>query len=205
MISRTSIVGISIVAVLAVAGGAALAGRHTSQVRTDASRTATPQAVTNSSTATVPGQKSYSKATPAPAPAPNIPAGGMALGFPTASVASGTSVELTIYENSGSEAVNAVQAALTYDASILQYSGSAGGDFEIVAATDSSQAGKILLARGTANRTLTGQKKVAVLKFKALHAGTASVTLDESDSQLVRTANATGMLKSVSGASVTVK
>lgn len=105
-------------------------------------------------------------------------------------VAAGGSVIIAVYMNGGGNAVNAVQADLSYPASKLQYVGfsATGSAFEI-GATSGGGDGLATLARGTVS-AVSGSGLVGTVTFKALAAtGSASIGVAGSSS-LVSDGNA---------------
>lgn len=89
-----------------------------------------------------------------------------------------TNFTVTIYENSGSDTVNAVQADLNYDSSKLQFVnldfGNSAFDLAIVG---SGGGGNVTIQRAKTGAPLAGSQIVAKITFKALvGSGTASVT-----------------------------
>lgn len=205
--SRRSAQVVLVLSVIAVAAAAFVWRHNATGPGTQAARTTSQTSPASAPDATTRNKTAYQKSQPvSTAVVPNVPEGGLGLGLSAGDASVGATIDVILHENSGPTAVNAVQALLRYDPAVLEYAGAGSpADFEISAATDASAAGKVLLARGTANRTLTGQKRVAVLHFKTKSAGKAALSIDKTQSQLVRTASATDMLTAVSGTQITVK
>lgn len=100
----------------------------------------------------------------------------------TASPAPGSTVSVTVNEDSGDTPVDTVYFQLHYDASQLQYvSLSEGSTFDLQLSTSTAQAGLIKVTRGMGldKAAPTGAHAVVTLNFKVLaSSGTASLTLD---------------------------
>lgn len=125
----------------------------------------------------------------------------------TGSLVVGSTVNVTLYEDSGTDPVNAVQASVTYDATKLQYvSVAEGTSFPTVAATSTSTPGIIRLARGTVpGSTATGNNAIATVTFRVLaSSGTTSLSYDPAFSYIVRSTDNANILTSNSGASYTL-
>lgn len=95
----------------------------------------------------------------------------------TGSYANGSTVSVTIRENSGSELVNGVEADLSFDQAKLQFVSVDGStsNFDRAWITPTS-AGKVLIARTNDAGVISGSKIVAVVNFKAL-VGTGSTPI----------------------------
>lgn len=125
-----------------------------------------------------------------------------------ASVSAGETINVTLYADSGTARVNAVQTSLTYNPAELQYVGMTERDsFQTVAATSVTTPGVIRLARGTlAGHSVSGMHEIATLTFKALAgAGATSVEFDRELSYVVRSTDNKNLLSSVTGVSVLLK
>jgi hypothetical protein len=123
----------------------------------------------------------------APAFAPALPAladsASITLSSNTSSVASGGSVVVIVRMNGGGNAVNAVEADLSYPASQLQYVGfsATGSAFEIGASSGGGD-GTATLDRGTTG-SVSGSGLVGTVTFRALvSSGSASVNVAGSSS-----------------------
>lgn len=91
------------------------------------------------------------------------------------SYTTGATFTATIYENSGAETVNVVEADFVYDSNVLQLVGmNCGGGFEI--ATPASASG---ITCGTVSPK-SGSQVVGTVSFKTLAAGTGSVSFGAS-------------------------
>jgi chitodextrinase len=111
----------------------------------------------------------------------------------SSTTALGSTFTVTVHENSGSDAVNAVEADLTYPTNLLQFVSSDGSTSPFtVQAANTGGNGTVTLSRG--NQTaLTGDQVVAVLTFKTLAVGQASIAF-ASSSALVRASDQTNVL-----------
>jgi len=92
----------------------------------------------------------------------------------------GKKLTVQLYENSGSQSINAVQGSITYPADKLKLvSVKTDGDFPKEAATDTSTPGLIRVARSVneANVVLQGLKKVVSLEFDVIPTAQGDVTL----------------------------
>jgi hypothetical protein len=90
----------------------------------------------------------------------------------------GSTVTLTIRENSGSTTVNAVRIDATYNSSLLQFQSFNfnSSAFE-VAATNTASGGIINVDRGTTNHNNSGDQEVAKVTFKVINTGSAAVNI----------------------------
>lgn len=116
------------------------------------------------------------------------------------SVAAGSTLTTTLYENSGSQPVNAVQSAIQYPAEKLQFvSIKTGQTFSQEAATDTKVSGLIRLARsiGTHGAAVNGPKVVATIEFKVLPAAQGQIVLqfDKASSLVVRSTDNQNLLQ----------
>lgn len=117
----------------------------------------------------------------------------------------GQSLTITIYENSGTTAVNAVQADFTYPQNELSFSSANfnSSAFEI-AAPSTESAGSVSINRGTTNNNLTGNQIVGSLTFSVTAAGNASLNFENS-SAVVSTANNTNTIGTMNNGQYTLK
>lgn len=92
------------------------------------------------------------------------------------SYTTGGTISVGIYEDSGSDSVNAVQANLTYNSSLLSCSSSSIQNSSAfgIAAQSSCGSGTVQIARGTIT-PVTGSQLVATINFTASAAGTAAI------------------------------
>lgn len=132
----------------------------------------------------------------------------MSLSPATGSVAVGSTVNVTVRENSGTVAVNSVQASVGYNSTQLQYTGlTESGVFKTVAATDVGTPGRIRVARAVqaGGNGVTGDNAIVTLSFKVLaSSGTAALSLDKTQSLVVSSSANADILVGVTGASFTV-
>lgn len=106
-------------------------------------------------------------------------------------VTAGSTVQVELYANSGTQPVNAVQSAIHYPSDKLEFvSVKTSSAFPQEAATDTATAGLIRLARstGAGAPAVTGAKPVATLEFKVIKDTDAPTKLgiDMAQSLLVR-------------------
>jgi chitodextrinase len=122
------------------------------------------------------------------------------------SVAPGSTVSVTIREDSGTDPVNSVQASINYDAAQLQYvSMTEGTAFPTVAATSTNTPGVIRVARASQGSPATGTNNIVTLNFKVLaSSGTSSLNFDRASSFVVRSTDSADILATVSGITFTV-
>jgi hypothetical protein len=117
----------------------------------------------------------------------------------------GSTVSISVRENSGTEAVNSVQFSLNYDSNKLQYSSIVDGSaFPVIAATNATT-GNIKVGRANADNTVTGDQAIVTINFKVIGtSGTAALTLDKQYSLLVRSSDNQDMLQSIGNGSYTI-
>lgn len=99
----------------------------------------------------------------------------------TATVTAGSTFNVAVYENSGTDTVNVVQANLSYSNSQLSYIGYTDSTaFSLAAENPTGDTGSLRFARGTCGgcAPVTGTQLVVTIKFKALTAGSAAVNFD---------------------------
>jgi hypothetical protein len=85
------------------------------------------------------------------------------------SLTPGSTVSVTVSEDSGTDPVNSVQASINYDSTQLQYlSMTEGTAFPTIAATSTSTPGVIRVGRGAPGPGVTGSNTIVVLSFKVL-------------------------------------
>src|SRR3990167_9152181 len=116
---------------------------------------------------------------------PGLAAGTATMNLSPASgnVVNGSNLTVNVYENSGSEAVNAVQANLSYPTSRLAYvSYSSSSAFNIEAENPSGNTGSLHFARGTIT-SRTGNQLVVSVTFRAVASSdSAAISFDSSSS-----------------------
>jgi hypothetical protein len=90
----------------------------------------------------------------------------------------GNTVNVAIYEDSGSDSVNAVQADFTYPSSLLSFTGATNSSAFTTEAQSTGSGGVVKIARGTCAScgSVTGSQLVATVHFTATAAGTASLS-----------------------------
>lgn len=114
------------------------------------------------------------------------------------SLVSGSNVTITVHEDSLTDPVNSVQAAITYDPAQLQLVGLAeSGPFSLVAATSTSTPGLVLVARSipAGGGSVTGDNPIIALNFKVIGlSGSTTINFDATSSFVVRTADNTNIL-----------
>lgn len=103
----------------------------------------------------------------------------------------GDTVEVTLYEDSGNQSVNALQAGVKYPAEKLEVVGVKTGDaFPQEAATDTATPGLLRVARSIkpGEPTVKGAKPVVTVQFKVLvdSPDPFELTIDDTSSLLVR-------------------
>lgn len=120
----------------------------------------------------------------------------------SSSLQNGSNKTFTIYVNTGSNSINAVQAQVSYDTSKFTYISLSPNttNFPFVAEQSHSN-GVITIASGTTS-TVTGTKSVGTFTLKAkVGSGTGAISVNINESAAVY--NGTDYLASVSGATVT--
>jgi hypothetical protein len=125
----------------------------------------------------------------------------------TSSITSGSTVSLTIRENSGTANVNSVQSSFTYPSSQLQFmSITEGGAFNTAAATDTSTPGTVRVARFiSGGGSVNGDQPIVTVNFKVLAtAGTVTTAFDSAFSNVAQTSDGTNILANTSGGSYTI-
>jgi hypothetical protein len=130
--------------------------------------------------------------------------GSLYLSASTKNVNQGDTFSVAVRVNTGGDGVNAVQANLTYPASMLQFvSISAAGSSFDVSAQGSGGGGAIQIARGAIS-DVTGDALVATVTFKALlDGGTANVDFS-GGSAVVRSSDNIDILTGTSGGRYTL-
>jgi hypothetical protein len=115
----------------------------------------------------------------------------------------GSNIAVYIYEDSGSEGVNAVQANLNYTNNLTFKSINAQSSAFNVQAENSGGGGSVKIARGTAT-PVTGTKLVAIVNFTASSGGNAVITF-ASGTAVVRASDNTALaLDNMTGASYSI-
>jgi hypothetical protein len=119
-------------------------------------------------------------------------------------VSPGSTFYVSVRENSGSDAVNAVQANLTYPTDQLDFLGvGAGGSAFGIDASSGGSGGSIQIARGSIGQGVTGDRLIATVTFRAKTGGTASVSV-AGGSSLVRGSDQANIFSGGAGATYTI-
>lgn len=126
----------------------------------------------------------------------------LSLSASASSVVQGGTVTVYVYENSGSEPVNAVQANFTYPASSLQYDSISNSSAFGVVAQNSGGSGSVSIARGTIS-PVSGQQLVASVTFTALASSGSAALAIAAGSEVVSSTN-TDVSGTSSGTSITL-
>ncbi len=121
----------------------------------------------------------------------------------SATLTTGSTVSVTVRENSGTDPVNSVQASLNYDSNQLQYVDLVeGGAFPVIAATSTNTPGVVRIGRANASTPQTGDQAIVTVNFKVIgSSGTGAITIDRAYSLLVRSTDNKDMLQSVGNGS----
>jgi len=126
----------------------------------------------------------------------------MSLSPASKTVSQGASFDVGVYEDSGTTAVNAVQANLSYPGNILTFVkvDTSGSAFTTTAQATGGN-GSVKIALGTCGgcAPATNLKLVAVVTFKAANPGTASVAIDN-DSGIISASDNTALASTNTGA-----
>jgi chitodextrinase len=133
-------------------------------------------------------------------------AAGSLTAVPSATTVSiGSTVTVTVRENSGTDTVNGVQANLTYDATKLQYVSVDNTTSPFTDAQSSASNGTLTLGRytGPGVVAVSGDQVVTVVTFKALVAGPVAINFDTA-SQLIRSTDDVDILTVKTGTNLTV-
>jgi len=132
----------------------------------------------------------------------------MTLSPATANVDSGSTVAVTVRENSGTAVANSVQSSVGYDATKLQYTGlTEGGTFTSVTSTDAGTAGVVKIARAvqSGSNGVAGDNPIVILNFKVLAStGTTALTIDKTQSSVTEAVTNNDILATVAGNTLTI-
>jgi len=132
----------------------------------------------------------------------------MTLSPATANVDSGSTVAVTVRENSGTAVANSVQSSVGYDATKLQYMGlTEGGTFTSVTSTDAGTAGVVKIARAvqSGSNGVAGDNPIVTLNFKVLAStGTTALTIDKTQSSVTEAVTNNDILATVAGNTLTI-
>ncbi len=123
------------------------------------------------------------------------------------SLTNGNTLVITIREDSGSDAVNAVQANLTYPATRMQFqsiatAGSASSPFTTVMQS-SGGGGNVTIGVGLLGSSVTGNNIVATVTFTLISTGAAAVNFTV-DSGIARSSDSVDICGSKVGANYTL-
>lgn len=121
------------------------------------------------------------------------------------SFASGSTIKVNVYANSGGEAANAVQANIVYPADKLQYiSISTSGSALTIFAEKYASGNVVRIGGGTPSPGFTGNKLIATVSFKVLSdSGNATLTFAD-DSALLRDSDNANILSGKGTATYTL-
>lgn len=115
--------------------------------------------------------------------------------------ASGSIISVDLRMNSGTEAVNAVEAYVTYAPDLLEYVSTSadGGVFDVATPSSGAASGVVTISRGSV-AGISGDQKIATVVFRALKDGPAAVSLG-SNSVLLSAASSANIAASFGGSS----
>lgn len=120
------------------------------------------------------------------------------------SYSSGTTVTVTIKENSGSTPVNAVQANLTYPSSQLQFQSINTSTSPFTTTLQNSGgSGTVQIGVGALGSSVTGDAIIAIVTFTVIGTGTAAVQF-AAGSGIAQTSDSTDICKKKTGSSYTL-
>jgi hypothetical protein len=115
------------------------------------------------------------------------------------SLAPGDNLVIDVYEDSGADNVNAVQANLTYSSNLLSFSSAdSNGSAFTINAQNSGGGGTIQIGRGTTT-PVSGRQFVSRLTFHATTGGTASVNFGSGSVVIRSSDNVAEMLNTTNG------
>lgn len=120
----------------------------------------------------------------------------------TATFSQGDTVSVDIYEDSGSDTINAVQANFSYPSNILSFVGVTDSPAFSVVAQNSVSGGSAKVARGTST-PVSGNQLVATVRFTASGAGSATLSFT-SGTAVVRSTDNGAETLTTNGASYTI-
>lgn len=120
----------------------------------------------------------------------------------SSSVVKGSTLTINVYENSGTEPVNAVQANFSYSAASLQYVSINNSSAFGVVAQNQQSSGSISIARG-AQPSVTGAQLVASVTFTALASSGSAAFAFTSGSSVVSANTNTDITSGSTGTNVT--
>jgi hypothetical protein len=121
----------------------------------------------------------------------------------------GATISVAIHEDSGTDAVNAVQSTLIYSPNVLQFVSVAEGTaFPTVLATKTSTAGEVRIGRGTTAGApgATGDNVLATVTFKVLTTtGPTALSINNALSLIVRASDNANIMTASVGANYTIQ
>ncbi|HEX8351015.1 MAG TPA: cohesin domain-containing protein [Hymenobacter sp.] len=126
----------------------------------------------------------------------------------TGKVIAGAVIPVTLYANSGAQAVNTIQAKVVYDSSRLQLQSlEETGVFNQIAATDTATPGVVQIARAATGTPLSGTMPVIKLNFVAKQTvtGSAVLSVDSSASYVVSASTGANILAGTTTATFTIR
>lgn len=120
------------------------------------------------------------------------------------SVTNGNTVVVTIRENSYTDAVNTVQANLTYPTNRLSFQSidTSASNFTTTVQSNGGS-GTVQVGVGLLGNSLTGDQLVATMTFTAISAGSASIQFD-TGSGIARASDSTDICQQKKGATYTI-
>jgi hypothetical protein len=130
--------------------------------------------------------------------------GSLSLNPSSGSATVGSSLTVTIHENSSSDAAVGVDAYVNYSSNLQFVSATTTAPFNI-APPDSASGGTVEVVRGYAGGTPpTGDQVVSVLTFNVLSAGTGTISFNNSKSSISPASGSGNLLVTSSGGSYTL-
>lgn len=122
-------------------------------------------------------------------------------------VTSGSTISLTVREESGTSPVNSIGFLMRYNPAHLQYVDPVveSGNFPFVGPTSTDEPGIIRVTRGIQGGSVTGDKAVVTLNFKVLAtSGTTAVSIDNNKLDTVLYSQGENILQSTAGQTYTI-
>jgi hypothetical protein len=126
----------------------------------------------------------------------------MSLSPATKTVSQGTSFDVAVYEDSGSDTVNAVQANLSYPSSLTVTSITPNSSAWPIEAENTGSGGTVKIGRGTTT-PVSGSQLIATVKFTAAGTGNAQVAF-VTGSGIIRSSDNTAEPSTNTGGSYTI-
>lgn len=120
------------------------------------------------------------------------------------SLTNGSTLVITIREDSGADPVNAVQANLTYPAARLQFQSiSTSSSPFTTTAQATGGSGSVAIGVGLLGDSVTGSNIVATVTFTVISTGSAAITF-AAESGIARSTDSTDICKRKLGANYTI-